>query len=236
MKESEITDEQILKETKEILQNPQLRQCKLCAHSNEGCTYCDAINKQIAPYMYAGQCKHYETHEERIVKKMREALREHEKENRKCNYLLTMSLNCLETSMLFLEDFANRVESEYKRAEAKGIGDARVRKADRAWIGSYKKATKAMQTNLEGVRKQYNHFIMPILNKVFFDKEKGEYDVQMFDDHLSDAWELANFVLRYFDVAFENVGNAQTILNTMTSMEGSGVLEEADYKHYKFRR
>lgn len=236
MKESEITDEDILRETKEILQNPQLRQCKLCAHSNEGCTFCDAINKSIAPYMYAGLCKYYETHEERMIKKMREVLRQHEKETRKCNYLLTMSLNCLEVSMLFMEDFSDRVEREYKNAEAKGCGDPRVRKADRAWMGSYKRACKAMQNNLEGVRRQYNHFIMPLLNKVFFDKDKGEYNAHMFDDHMSDSWELAHLVLRYFDVAFEKVSNAQKVLDMMTTMEGSGVLEEQDYKHYQFKR
>ena len=236
MKKSEITDEQILKEMNVILSNPQLRQCNLCANSNEDCSRCSKTGIALTPWMYAGVCPHYETHEERIIKQMREALKEHEKEQRKINYLLTMSLNCLETSMLFMEDFANRVESEYKRAEAKGVGDARVRRADRAWISNYKKASKTMQNHLEGVYKQYNHFIMPILNKVFFNKEKGEYDVTMYDDHMSDSWELAHLVLRYFDVAFENTRNADALLNIMKEMKGSGVLEDKDYQHYQYIR
>ena len=236
MKNSEITDEQILKETKELLKNPQLRRCEQCVHAIDDCSWCDALKKQLHRHMYAGLCKYYETEEERMLRQMREAIAKHEKEQRKVNYLLTMSLNCIEACMLFLEDFNRRVEAEYKRAEAKGIGDERVRKADRLWIGNYKKASKAMKNHLDGVQKQYNHFIMPLLNKVFYNKDKQEYDCEMYDDHMSDAFELAQMVLRYFDVAFNNTRNADALLNIMKEMESSGVLEETDYNHYKFIR
>lgn len=236
MKNSEITDEQILKETKELLKNPQLRRCEQCVHAIDDCSWCNALKKQLYKHMYAGLCKYYETEEERMLRQMREAIAEHEKEQRKVNYLLTMSLNCIEACMLFLEDFNRRVEAEYQRAEAKGIGDGRVRKADRLWIGNYKKASKAMKNHLDGVQKQYNHFIMPLLNKVFYDKESQEYNCEMYDDHMSDAFELAQMVLRYFDVAFNNTRNADALLNIMKEMKSSGVLEETDYNHYKFIR
>lgn len=236
MKNSEITDEQILKETKELLKNPQLRRCEQCVHAIDECSWCDALKKQLHRHMYAGLCKYYETEEERMLRQMREAIAEHEKEQRKVNYLLTMCLNTIEVSMLFMEDFSGRVESEYKRAEAKGIGDARVRKADRLWMGELKKAIKGIQKSLEGARKQYNHYVMPIFNKVFFDRDKQQYDVEMFDDHMSDSWELAHLVLRYFDVAFENTRNADALLNIMKEMRGSGVLEDKDYKHYQYIR
>jgi hypothetical protein len=236
MKESEITDEQILKETRQILQNPHTRRCSQCANADEECTWCSVLKKPLAKYMYAGLCKYYETQEDRMIKQMREALKAHEKEQRKVNYLLTMSLNCIEVAMLFMEDFNNRVESEYKRAEQRGVGDARVRKADRLWMGNLKKATKAMKTHLDGVQKQYNHYVMPLLNKVFYDKDKKEYDCESYDDHMSDSNELAQIVLRYFDVAFNNVKNAQALLNIMKEMKGSGALEEGDYKRYNYRR
>lgn len=236
MKNSEITDEQILKETKELLKNPQLRRCEQCVHAIDDCSWCDALKKQLHRHMYAGLCKYYETEEERLLRQMREAIAEHEKEQRKVNYLLTMCLNTIEVSMLFMEDFSGRVESEYKRAEAKGVGDARVRKADRLWMGELKKAIKGIQKNLEGARKQYNHFIMPLLNKVFYDRENQEYNCEMYDDHMSDAFELAQMVLRYFDITYNNTRNAQAIINIMKEMKGSGVLEEKDYQHYNFIR
>lgn len=236
MKESEITDEQIIEETREILANPQLRRCSQCANANEDCSWCSELKKPLKRYMYAGMCKFFVTNEERIIRQTREALRRQEKEEQKLNHLLTMCLNCMDASMLFLEDFADRVEKEYKAAEQRGTGDARVRKADRTWISNLKRANKAMHNNIEGARKQFQHYVMPIFNKVFFDKEVNQYDVEMYDDHQSDCNELAHLVLRYFDVAFLNKRNADAVLELMQGMESCGVMEESDFNHYNFRR
>ena len=236
MKESEITDEQIIEEVQEILSNPQLRKCSQCANSNEECTWCSQMNKPLAKWMYAGMCKWYETHNERIIRQTRENLKKQEREEQKVNHLLTMALNCIDASMLFLEDFAQRVEKEYKIADMKGTGDPRVRKADRTWIGNLKKANKAMINNIDGARKQFQHYVMPIYNKVFYDKEVKQYDVEMYDDHQSDCTELAHLVLRYFDVAFLNKSNADAVIELMKSMKSCGVMEESDFNHYNFRR
>lgn len=236
MKESEVTDKQIMVEANHILSNHKLRKCSQCVFADDECTYCSLLKKTLAKWMYAGLCKHYETHEERIIRQTRENLRRQEKEERKVNHLLTMALNCIDASMLFLEDFAQRVEKEYKIAELNGTGDPRVRKADRTWIGNLKKANKAMLNNIDGARKQYQHYVMPIFNKVFFDKEVNRYDVEMYDDHQSDCSELAHLVLRYFDVAFLNKSNADAVIELMKSMKSCGVMEESDFNHYNFRR
>jgi hypothetical protein len=237
MKNSEITDEQIVENIKEILENPQLRKCQQCANADEECSWCSQLKKRLAKWMYAGHCKFFETHEERIIAQTRQALSRYEKEQKKINHLLTMSINSLEMSMLFLDDFEERVEREYKNAEAKGVGDARVRKADRQWISALKRASKAMNNHIEGVRKQYQHMVMPIFNKVFFDKDSGSYDVESYDDHQSDVFELAEYTLNYFDVAFLNDGNARKIKETMREMRNeSRILEDNDYKRYNFRR
>lgn len=236
MKESDVTDAQIMEEVKEILSNPQLRRCSQCAYSNEDCSWCSQMKKPLAKFMYAGMCKYFETNEERIIRQTRENLKKQEREEQKVNHLLTMALNCIDASMLFLEDFAQRVEKEYKIAELKGTGDPRVRKADRTWIGNLKKANKAMMNNIDGARKQFQHYVMPIYNKVFYDKEVKQYDVEMYDDHQSDCTELAHLVLRYFDVAFLNKSNADAVIELMKSMKSCGVMEESDFNHYNFRR
>lgn len=236
MKESEVTDKQIMEEVKDILSNPQLRRCSQCANSDDACTYCSLLKKPLTKWMYAGMCEHYETHEERIIRQTRENLKKQEREETKVNHLLTMALNCIDASMLFLEDFAQRVEKEYKIAELKGTGDPRVRKADRNWIANLKKANKAMINNIEGVRKQFQHYVMPIYNKVFYDREVRQYDVEMYDDHQSDCNELAHLVLRYFDVAFMNKANADAVIALMKTMDSCGVMEEKDFNHYNFRR
>jgi hypothetical protein len=236
MKESEISDSQILEEVKDILSDHRLRRCRQCTHSSVDCTRCTQLKIPISPYQYAGECKHYITNEELVIQQTREALKLHEKEERKINHLLTMCLNSLDASMLFLEDFANRVETEYKRAEARGTGDPKVRKADRQWIANLKRANKEMSRCIEGARRQYNHYIMPIFNKVFFDKESNKYDVEMYDDHQSDAMELAHLVLRNFDVAYLNKDNADAVIDLMKKMDSCGVMDDRDFNHYNFRR
>lgn len=237
MKESEITDEQILQEAETIFkENPQLRKCSQCIHSNEDCTLCTKSRIPISRYQYCGMCQHYMTHEQRMIEETRANLRKHEKENRKVNHLLTMTLNCIEAAMLFFEDFSGRVEKEYKIAEQRGLGDARVRKIDRSWMAELKKAIKAMKAHMEGMQRQYNHFVQPIFDKVFYDKGNGKYNVEYYDDHMADSMELAHLVLRYFDVAFLNGNNTERIIELMRTMDSVGVLEDKDFNRYNFRR
>lgn len=216
MKEAEITDEQIVEEIKEILVHPEMRRCFHCANSNEDCTWCSQLKKPLAKYMYAGHCKFFETDEERAIRFTRENLRRVEREEDKMNLLLTMALNCIDTAMLFIEDFSTRVEKEYKMADLRGRGNAKLRQADRNWIANFKKASKAMQNNIEGARKQFQHYMMPIFNKVFFDKEINQYDVEKYDDHQQDCHDFAFSLLKTFDT--------------------KGRMDEQDLKHYNFRR
>ena len=236
MKESEVTDKQILDEAKIIFANPKLRRCKACTYSDEECTWCSKMKKPLTKYMYAGLCKYFETNEERIIRETREAIKEQEKEEQKLNHLLTMCLNCIDVAMLFLEDFASRVEKEYRKSDIAGTGDAKTRKSDRNWIMTLKRANNEMTRCIEGARRQYNHFVMPLYNKVFFDKEVNKYDVEMYDDHQSDTMELAHLVLRYFDVAYLNKSNADAVVELMSKMESCGVMEERDFNHYNFKR
>lgn len=134
MKESEISDSQILEEVKDILSDHRLRRCRQCTHSSADGTRCTQLKIPISPYQYAGECKHYITNEELVIQQTREALKLHEKEERKINHLLTMCLNSLDASMLFLEDFANRVETEYKRAEARELAHLVLRYFDVAYL------------------------------------------------------------------------------------------------------
>ena len=236
MKEADITDKQILDEAKDILSNPQMRRCNQCANSNDDCSWCNHLKKPLTRFMYAGLCKFYETHDERIIRETRQALKLQEEKEIKLNHLLTLCLNCLDASMMFLEDFADRVEEEYIIADRRGVGDAKIRRNDRNWIGQLKKANKEMHRCIEGARRQYNCFVMPILNRVFYDKTDKIYDVQKYDDHQSDVAELAHLVMRYFDVAYLSKKNADQVFGLLKSMDSCGVMEESDFNHYNFRR
>lgn len=235
MAERNYSDEQIREEVNKTLSNPQLRQCSHCIHGADFTT-CAKLHIPISKYQYCGFCKHFMTNEEKLIQEAREAVERLEREERKINHILTMTLNSIEVAMLFLEDFESRVEKEYKRAELRGTGDPKVRKSDRAWIASMSRAYKAMKKDMEGVRRQYTHFIEPQLNKVFYDKDTKTYDAKSYDDHMQDAHELARIVLRYFDKCYLSLENAESIEQHIDSLEGCGVMEDSDYKRYNLRR
>lgn len=235
MKEERYTDDQIRAEVNKTLENPQLRRCSHCFYG-EDCTRCKKLNIPISKYQYAGFCKHFITNEEKLVEEAKEAMVLTAKNERKLNHILTMMLNGVEAAMLFMEDFEQRIEAEYKRAEARGTGDPKVRKSDRQWISNLSRAYKAIKKDLEGARRQYTHYFEPMLNKVFFDKESKVYDAQSYDDHMSDANELARVMMKYFDKAYLSFDNADAIEKYIDSLEGVGVMVDEDYKRYNLRR
>lgn len=235
MTEERYTDDQIRAEVNKTLENPQLRRCSHCFYG-EDCTRCKKLNIPISKYQYAGFCKHFITNEEKLVEEAKEAMALTAKNERKLNHILTMMLNGVEAAMLFMEDFEQRIEAEYKRAEARGTGDPKVRKSDRQWIANLTRAYKAIKKDLEGARRQYTHFFEPMLNKVFFDNESKVYDAQSYDDHMSDANELARVMMKYFDKAYLSFDNADAIEKYIDSLEGVGVMVDEDYKRYNLRR
>lgn len=235
MEERKYTDEQIRTEVHKVLANPLIRQCGHCYHGRDF-KKCEELGIPISKYQYCGHCNFFLTNEEKMMQEAREAVARLEREEKKMNHVLTMIINAIEAAMLYLEDFEARVEKEYKRAEARGTGDPRVRKNDRAWIAILSRALKQIKKQAEAIRRQYTHFVEPQLNKVFMDKETGTYDVQSYDDHLSDANELARVMMKYFDKSYTSLANAQSIENYIDSMEGAGVMAEDDYKRYNLKR
>ena len=229
------TDDKVKEQVLKTLSNPQLRQCSHCIHG-ASLTRCEKLNIPITRFQYCGNCKFFMTNEEKLMQEAREAVARLEREESKMNHVLTMTLNAIEAAMLYLEDFEARVEKEYKRAEARGTGDPRVRKNDRAWIALLSRAFKQMKKDSESMRRQYTHFVEPQLNKVFMDKETGVYDVQSYDDHQQDAHELARIMMKYFDKSYLSWENANEIEEKIDSLPGTGVMEEADYKRYNLRR
>lgn len=230
------TDAQIIEEAHKIMADKRLRRCELCSHYDYEAAYCNKLAKAYPRYQYAGMCKHYETNEEKILRETREAQERRRKEEGKNNFVLTMTINSIEVALLFLEDFACRLENEFKRADAKGLADAKAHKNEKDWLAQLRRAYKQMQTLMEGVRRQYVHYVEPNLNKIFLDGETNQYDAVSYDDHMADAHELAKLLLLYFDKAYMNKDNADGVFTMLESLEGCGVMEDKDFKRYDFRR
>lgn len=236
MRQTDFTDEEILSNMKEILQNPMLRKCEQCANADEECTFCEQLKKPIARWMYSGHCKYYETKEERIIRKTRENDERLKRINQRANCNLNIALTSADVATFFLEAFERVVEREYKRADALKIGDERVRKEDRKTIAQLKKAFAQMRTDIESARRQFNNYVMPLYNKVFYDKETNKYDEKQYDLHMMDMIELAEVVQRYYDVAYNNSEIGNQIREHLKTYPSGGILAAEDYMKLNFKR
>ena len=226
-----ITDEQILAEGRRLLEEKALRRCKQCANSNSDCSMCSQLRIPIHPYTYAGECKYFITDEEKLLRESRESMAKQERQERKLNHLLTCCIDCIDAATIFLEDFESRLESLYKIAEIRGTGDPGVRKHDREWVRRLKVALKSMSTHVANAQKQYQHYVVPIINKPYYNVLDKQFDLSMFDDHLFDANQVARLVLLYSQIE----GSGDEVFEFMDGLKKIGVMEDSDYKHYVFR-
>ena len=226
-----ITDEQILTERRRLLEEKALRRCRQCANSNSDCSMCSQLRIPIYPYTYAGECKYFITDEEKLLRESRESMAKQERQERKLNYLLTCCIDCIDAATIFLEDFESRMESLYKIAEVRGTGDANVRKHDKEWVRKLKMALKSMSTHISNAQKQYQHYVVPIINKPFYDITKKEFDLSMFDGHLFDANQVARLVLLFSQIESDD-DEVFALLDRLKKIE---VMEDSDYMHYVFR-
>lgn len=255
MKEENYTEEQIRAEVNSHLENVKLRRCCQCSNRNQTCTRCEELGIPISRYMYAGHCKFYKTDEQKMIEEAKAAIAMHDKETKKKDRSLTMSFASSGMSMVFLEDFLARIETEYndalKRIEAKYKGKSeRMDEDDEQYLKDKKKeykrcktyveslisALKKMQFHLNEARKQYVHFVEPKLNKAFFNEDHTAFNGEEYDSHGEDVFEMCEVLQKYFDATYMNQENTIVIHNCIDSLPGERLWNKEDYKRYKFRR
>lgn len=249
------TDTRIKEEVNKILENPLTRRCRQCANRNSDCTRCEQLGIPISQYMYSGHCKFFKTDEEKMLEEARAALAENDKKNKKEDRVLTMSFLCAEMSMVFLEDFEARIKADYERAMQKieekykrlnkrlSLEDEEYVKDQKkeykkltAYIDSMLGALKQMDKGLKEARKQFTHYVEPKLNKAFFDKEHSVFKGDEYDNHQEDIFEMCEVNMSYFDATYMNDENSKSIKSHIASCPAERLMDEADYKRYKFKR
>lgn len=249
------TDEEIREEVLKATANPQLRRCSQCAHYNEERSRCEQLNIPTPRYQYCGHCKFFITNEEKMIQEAKIALAKKDREYKKDDRILTMSFISVEMSMVYLEHFEARIESEYNAAmeriaaKYKSISERRTEEDEayikekkkeykkvKAYIESLQCALKHMDKNLKEARKQFTHFVEPKLNKAFYDEDHSAFKDDEYDNHGEDVFEMAEVNLEYFDATYYNDANSQSIKNHIRSLPAERMMDREDYKRYKLRR
>lgn len=222
-----------------IAENPHFRQCINCCHFSGVTNICDISNRKIYPYVPA--CSHYETAEERLLRKTIEDLTAQARECEKIEFLLAMSLTAANMTSLFIEDFERRVKTVYQREKKSkdkaGRSKNNLRK-DLDLATQMDNALGKIDHHLGEIEKQYRHYIQSHVDKIF--KKHGVYNDKAHDQFHADAGEFARFLLELARVAHYNRDNADELYDRMKEMlnrnpteeDNTFCLDDKDINHY----
>lgn len=233
------TDDQIRDELHIALKkDPKLKCCANCIHYNRVTEHCEKIDKTFPRYMYG--CKFYITAEEMLIAKAREELLQQAKECDKIEFLLAMALTSAGMTSLFIEDFERRVKAVHNK-EKDRTAKGHLRK-DLDLADQVKKAFKTIYAHLEKIDQQYRFYIQTHLDKVF-KKEGLPYNVEAYDQYLSDSGEFATFLLEMARVAHHNKSNMDKVYQFMHDLKNDNItdkdrafcLEDKDIAHYRLK-
>ena len=239
------SEEQIREELhKTIEAEPRLKNCASCMYYKALTGHCEKINKSFPAYMYG--CKHYMTHEERLIAEAKENLIQQAQELQKIEYLLAMSLEVSGSASLFIEDMERRMQKVYKkeRAEAKRKkgGDHKSKlKKDTDMAEQMRKAWASIYDHLDKIESQYRMYIQPHLDRIF--KKNGIYNDTAYDQFNCDAGMFCKHNIYLSRAIHRNPENGEKIYEFMKSLENNNVdnedirfcLDESDIEHYDIK-
>lgn len=190
-------------------------------------------------------CKHFMTHEEKLIAEAMENLRAQAKEADKIEFLLAMALETSGSASLFIEDMERRMQKIYakEKAQAKsnrgGENKGKLKK-DLDMAYAMKGAWKRIYEYLEKIESQYRMYIQPYLDQIFY--KNGIYNDEAYDQFNCDAAMFCKHNIYLARAIHKNPENGEKIYEFMKNLENKNAdaedirfcLEEEDINHYEF--
>lgn len=170
--------------------DPKLKCCASCVHYARVTGYCEKLSKTFPAHMYG--CKHHMTAEERLIKEARENLMKQARDCEKIEFLLAIALTSAAMTTMFVEDFERRIKDVIKTEKERK--DVRMLRKDLELADQMKRAMKNIGDYLKKIDSQYRMYIQSHLDRIF-QKEGIPYNVEGYDNFLSDAGEFCTFIL-----------------------------------------
>lgn len=216
--------------------DPKLKCCASCVHYSRVTSHCEKIDKTFPAIMYG--CKHHITAEERLIKEARENLLKQARDCEKIEFLLAIALTSAAMTTMFVEDFERRIKDVIKTEKERK--DVRMLRKDLELADQMKRAMKNIGDYLKKIDSQYRMYIQSHLDRIF-QKEGIPYNVEGYDNFLSDAGEFCTFILEMARVAHHNEGNMNKVYDFMAKLTNKKTrsedvnfcLDPEDIRHYK---
>lgn len=232
MKDTQI--EKTINEVKSTLN--QLKRCSDCVFSNENCTWCQCLKKEIFSYSYGTGCKNYMTNEEAVRKLAEEEYKKDAAVAARRFFDMDIISYLIEASSQSLEKLDKELLEDHvramKAADAKSNNNEREKRFKKKQDNRKKLQAgfAEMKYHAQNFRSAYEKYIVHFFNTLFEDKDG--YDFKEHQKVSSNAG-VINLVVREFcDKSLDNAANANAMLQYMQSLKGSGIYD--DYQKTKY--
>lgn len=236
MKDTQI--ENTIDKVKDVLN--QLKRCSDCVFSNENCTWCQCLNKEIKSYSYGTGCKHYMTNEDAVRKLAEEQYRQDEVTATRRFFDMDIISYLIEASSQSLEKLDKELLEDHKRAmkaaDAKANNNEREKKFKKKQDNRKKlmDGFAEMKYHAQNFRSAYEKYVVHFFNTLFEDKDG--YDFKEHQKVSSNAG-VINLVVREFcDKSLDNADNANAMLQFMHGLKGSGIYDDYQKEKYLIKK
>lgn len=227
--------EQFEKACSDVAQeNNRLKPCKSCIFANESCTWCIELKKEIKPWNYG--CHKHMTNQQALRKIAEEEYRRNVKDTTRRFFEMDIISYLIEAASQSLEkldaEFIAEHEKAMKMSDAKANNNEREKKFQKKKNNRDKlaKGFSEMKYHAQNFRSAYEQYITHFYNTMFAEEEG--YNVKEHQKVSSNAGVINLIVREYCDKSLDSADNANSILQHMQSLKGSGIYD--DYHKAKF--
>ena len=245
MSETRLTDQEILKEIREIsMTAPHLMQCYFCTKYERASGYCDITKMKMSPFIRGCNGRFFISREEELVHKVTTELREEELECDKIENLLALLVTTLGSATCFNEDLSVRLKKlrkKQKDSKTKSLlkKDLEMTEDIQFALSNIEEITQSMEEQMQGyvekIEQQYRMYIEPHVNMLF--KKNGKWDVKRGDGYLNNQFEICRVIAKFVKGCIGNEENSNKVFNMLDGLQNDSyyALTHQDLEHYKFK-
>ena len=218
--------EEAVRETVKALN--ELKPCKQCVFANEDCTWCSENKIKIAPYQYG--CRKFMTNEDAVRKLAEIEFKKYCEERTRTTLELDIMGYTINAASIMLEKIEQDIERSYASIKDPTDESLKNRANSKKNRDRLRKAYAQMKFNATDMRNTYDRYIEYFFTHQFTD-ENGKYNGVESDKNLANSGVITKFIKMFVDRCLDNQENAEKILAYISSLPGSGYLNEHDFNN-----
>lgn len=212
-------------------------------HTLKSCSICvwgDAANKRcklkdIPVQHYAPHCKEYMTDDQALHVLAKEQRKEERIKLAKKFLKLDSAHFLIAGSSMILARLNQEFEDERKKIEHVDEGEERKYQERKKNRETLLKGLKNMKYHIQNLESEYRKYVEHY-ESIVFKNEDETYNYKESDKNLSNAGFITGVMQKVVDVCLDNGENATALWRFLTSLQGSGLLNDSDCTTYFIKK